>query len=108
MYQLDCYKEFPVCICLDCNAWLSLGEANDDDPGVQVEIRAAEIAGEVAVRPDVIRGKYNTVHSDVGRGWWVHQMSLVNADEVTHLADAQAGYLARCITTHDTQHEAGE
>lgn len=30
--------------CLDCGAWLSLGESNDSPPEVRVEIQAAEIA----------------------------------------------------------------
>lgn len=30
--------------CLDCRAWLSMGESNDDGEAVAIEIRAAELA----------------------------------------------------------------
>lgn len=92
--------------CLDCEGWLPMGPANDADPAVQVEIEAARLAAEVRDDADVIRTKYNTVVSDVGRGWWVHQVGLVERDEVTHRPEAQAGYLARVIHDHDTQHPA--
>lgn len=38
------YTECEQFRCLDCGAWLSLGEANDADPRVAVEIEAARIA----------------------------------------------------------------
>lgn len=50
---LERHKECQVDVCRTCGAWLSLGPANDDDPNVQIEIRAAEIA---ALADDYQRG----------------------------------------------------
>lgn len=66
--------------CLDCGAWLSLGEANDADPNVELEIEAAAMDH---VNPD-------------GLLW---AMTLPGGTERTY----QALSLAHAIATHDTE-----
>ncbi len=86
--------------CTECSEWLALGQSNDDSDAVRVEIRAAELAVFADENPKRFGREHSTVISNVGRGWWVHQMDLVAADEVTHHPDGLAGYLARAIVTH--------
>jgi hypothetical protein len=89
--------------CAACGAWLSLGPARDT-PEVCVEIRAAELAV-------------------LGHAWWdareyesesygvlcFHNGGTPGDDDdggCSYYADAEwAGYLARCIATHDTARE---
>ncbi len=78
--------------CLDCGAWLSLGEANDDDPRVAVEIRAAEIAAD----DDELMGMCESF------GWESLLAPKFSTDPVDdgYSQKWHAGYLARCIATH--------
>lgn len=80
------YMLFSKC---DCGHWLSLGPANIT-PEVEVEIRAAKLAVQPA-------GTYVT--SDAQSGWVCHEQDL--DPPWPHCPDAWAGYLARCIATHE-------
>lgn len=76
--------------CIDCAHWLSLGESNDADERVDLEIRAAELAA----------------HRN---GWLVldtiDKMEMVGFAQseagVIESREYQSGYLARCISTHE-------
>ena len=87
--------------CGACGAWLPLGPANDSDERVQVEIRAATLAARVL---DERAAERLTFLSDIGfdgaeiAGWIERQYDSNDApSEFGELA----GYLARCIATHD-------
>lgn len=89
--------------CMYCGAWLPLGPANDADPNVQIEIRAAEMAGAVATGP--------TWPWTLGQimGWQTHDIATHPLGWPDDLLDddEQAGYLARQIATHDAE-QGGE
>lgn len=69
---------------------LSLGPSNDDSEQVRIEIRAAEIAAD---------GGPNTESANFeAYGWLLHQAGGPVLWTNQHEA---AGYLARCITTHE-------
>lgn len=79
--------------CLDCGAWLPLGPANDDDPRVKTERRAAELA---ALGKPV--GVVETI------GWFDCRKGTGG---ITDQPDERyvAGYLARCIIDHPERQE---
>lgn len=86
------YRSVRVEVCWKCGHWLPLGPANDK--GVEVEIRAAELAG---------RKTFGSFH-DCGRGCercgYVVAKHATSGDAPTAHCDAEqfhAGYLARCI-----------
>ncbi len=81
--------------CLDCGAWLPLGEANDADPNVAIEIRAAEIAADWGRVPP--RCNDDVLENDCAVcGWYEHLEAIDQATPEWH-----AGYLAREIATND-------
>lgn len=87
--------------CVRCRDYKSLGPSNDDDPNVAIEIRAAEIA---AAFTD---GEHTTHCMDALEqgGWKIEKLLATDAvsDAIewsTPNAGSTAGYLARCIATH--------
>lgn len=85
-------------VCIFCREWLPIGQSNDEDPRVAVEIRAAEIAAGVkpAVNPAIAYAAscgYDDKQTPFawGCGW----VGLENA--------WLAGYLAREIVEHDKE-----
>lgn len=97
MHQLDCYKEFPVCICLDCGAWLSLGPANDEPEAVRVEIRAAELT--TLDRCSLEQWPCGMTDQEP-HGWIGHKH---DDTPIEPRASYWAGYLAREIATHENE-----
>jgi hypothetical protein len=87
--------------CGRCGHWLSLGEGNDADERVGIEMRAAEIAQEVSEMTEwwLYVGINST--DEENRGY-----SCAESNMGEHNAEWQAGYLARAITTHAT--DSGE
>jgi hypothetical protein len=82
-------------VCAKCGHWLSLGQANDEDPRVAVEIRAAELADELSTElADELPG----IDDDEERRGWV----LAATNMQHHTERYQAGYLARMIFGHTT------
>jgi hypothetical protein len=78
--------------CVDCGAWLPLGPSKDQ--GVEHEIRAAEIAANLA-------GKGCTMSSLEISGFNDEPMRLRNGVPILlDTAAQQAGRLARVIATH--------
>jgi hypothetical protein len=102
--------------CLDCGAWLSLGPANDADPNVAVEVRAAELAARKFDMEYRLSSRFRTNYGEVA-GWRGEESieSLQVVDEngerrtdhnVPLNLDSpnwRAGYLARCIATRDAR-----
>lgn len=88
--------------CLDCGAWLSLGESNDADPAVQVEMRAAEIAADIEQHGGCLMGPLEQA------GFLDRPLPLRGGGtiDLTNTEGARAGWLAESIATHDTQHPA--
>lgn len=85
--------------CLDCGAWLSLGPANDEPAEVQVEIRAATLA-------DVMEREKLSSYFLQGNefdGWSAHRhgTDFYSGEPIQNRRHWDAGYLARCIVTHD-------
>lgn len=77
--------------CVTCGAWLSLAAANDDDPRVAVEIRAAERFASYLdhnYRPGVDRFDY---------------CPTTKSDELCALCESL--YLAAAICNHDENRE---
>ena len=83
--------------CIDCAAWLPLGDANDSSPEVQIEIRAAEIAatGEPFWHVDATGSEVRE-----GCGWNAHACRFADT-WCSGDRDCLAGYLASAIVTHD-------
>ena len=79
----------PVQVCCACADYVSWGEANDSDPNVLIEKRAAEIA-EIATGDRAMTGPEFV-------GWCAHYLDDPNLDDPDHLV----GYLARCIVAHE-------
>lgn len=79
--------------CLDCGAWLSMGESNDDSEAVQMEMRAAEIAADEDE-------KMGLCEHFGWEGYLAPKFSTDPAD-AGYANKWHAGYLARCIVTHD-------
>jgi hypothetical protein len=80
--------------CLDCGAWLSLGESNDEPEQVRVEMRAAELAAEWGtVPPKCNDGAFEEDCPRCGWEGWI--MEHATPSPAWH-----AGYLARCIAMH--------
>ncbi len=88
-------------VCDKCGHWFSYGPSNDTAE-VQIEIAAVEFALMAVENPRRWKREHSP-GSDAGAGWWVHQMDLVESDKVTCWPGAQAGYLARCIVTHEDE-----
>lgn len=85
--------------CLDCGAYLSLGESNDASEAVQVEMRAIEVVNaRAAQRPDLVT-------TDEFYGWNLHECNSTSGDFSPGVA---AGYLARCLWTHCDDHPDGD
>jgi hypothetical protein len=81
--------------CGKCHAWLSLGPANDADPRVAVEVRAAEIA---SIGRDAASMWMSNEMSDSERdGWGTHMRDW---DHITIEGAEWAGYLAAAIASH--------
>jgi hypothetical protein len=78
-------------VCQSCRAWLSLGPARDT-PDVMVEVRAAEIAANVADYRE--RRTPYTVTIDEDIGW---RQGVRDGDTPSQQRQQLAGYLARCI-----------
>lgn len=96
IYEVE-YRE-----CLDCGAWLPLGESNDKPEAVRVEIRAAELAAEFTRE----RGTADDATVDENAGWLVHlnEWTHLDRDRGFPKNDEQhAGYLAREIATHSEE-----
>jgi hypothetical protein len=78
-------------VCTGCGAWLPLGDSDEHaSEQVEIEIRAAEIAGTDLVLDGDERIGYLDHAYDFGLG------APINADQ-------WAGYLARSIITHEDQ-----
>lgn len=73
----------------------------NDTPDVLVEIRATEIANELAEVDRLCDWTFGTVRDDEERRGW----SLAETNMRHHTDRWHAGYLARCIATHDTEQE---
>lgn len=84
-------------VCLDCDHWLSLGPANDSDERVRIEKRAALIAIEIAEMTEWWLF-FNGSPAELN-GYQYYSRPLRNGS----MADLNAGYLARCIATHDQE-----
>lgn len=85
-------------VCLECKEYAVLGEANDDDPNVQLEIAAAQIVA------DMNDGGRNV---DLKRGWqfgwWLWndeergQLERWGSEFLANYPDWEAGWLANEI-----------
>lgn len=81
--------------CYGCGMRMGLGPANDADPRVAVEVRAAEIA---SIGRDAASMWLSNEMSDSERdGWETHMRDW---DHIRIEGAEWAGYLARCIATH--------
>lgn len=83
--------------CFDCASYIPLGPSNDADERVQIEIRAAEIAGTLKVT-DV-----PSLNGCESHGWEAHANGMKPVLCVHK--DFNAGHLAREIVTHEDHHE---
>lgn len=81
-------------ICRACGHWLSLGESDETDPRVAVEIFAARIAAD-----DGRCGDFTAWN-----GWHAHATG--EDDHSMGIPEWHAGYLARCIATHSPEKES--
>lgn len=102
--------------CLDCGAWLPLGPADDDDPNVAIEIRAAEIAAHKFDMQHRLSSRFKTTHGELA-GWRgeevIAQLEVIGSDGLRRVdhdiplnldsPNWRAGYLARCIAEHDVE-----
>lgn len=87
--------------CSRCHETLPLGPSSDGDERVGVEIRAAELSTRT---PDQMRWREDMSGSECreGVGWEAHACGFF-ATWCNDDPDALAGYLARCIATHEEQ-----
>jgi hypothetical protein len=91
----DCSTIADAIQCRSCRHWIPLGPAADEDQRVKVEIRAAEIAANVAELTEwYLYVGINTTDAE-NRGYACAESSLKPHNDEWH-----AGYLARCITEH--------
>lgn len=91
--------------CLDCHAYLSLGDSDEHaSVAVEMEIRAAEIAADLdeadrlcdwTMSNDAFIG---LTAFEERRGW-----SIAESNMQHHSNAWLAGYLARCIATHEDE-----
>lgn len=92
MHVVDCEQ----LRCLDCGAWLSLGQANDDER-VAVEIRAALLAIDVGAEETIWTSE------EIGGGFvaaaW--EPGARFNDDLRGDPQCEAGYLAWLIQEHD-------
>lgn len=80
--------------CGVCGAWMSLGPANDDDPRVAVEVRAAEIA---------ILSVERRASAPIE---WCSIQEWFGLDAADDIGEGYlAGHLARTIAAHDEKGE---
>lgn len=90
-----------VRVCKRCRTWLPIGPSNDSPPEVQAEMRAAELA---AVLPYAHANEDFNALTSFGerRGWAEHRAD--DRLDIVRIANLfrseEAGYLARCIATH--------
>lgn len=87
-------------VCLSCKQPQPLGPSNDT--GVEHEIRAAEIAANVADYR--ASGRLHVITIDEDIGW---RVGVRDYDRPWALPCQFAGYLARCIDTHESFAEGG-
>jgi hypothetical protein len=87
-------------VCKDCGHWLSLGQASEEDPRVAVEIRAAQLAVDIADGHMPICEESNPFEQDCERCGYENWGGHVECKPAWH-----AGHLARCISLHDTEHD---
>lgn len=87
-------------VCGRCGAWLSLGPANDT-LRVVVEIRAAEIAADDDEMGRMMTGPID--HEVLGYILACQAERGFAFDKSCRNGSQLAGYLARCIATHDTE-----
>lgn len=85
-------------VCATCGAWLSLGESNDDDERVKIEMRAALLAidknaDETTWAPEEIGGGYVAACWKPGAPF----SDVLDNDEQL------AGYLGWIIEHHDSE-----
>jgi len=95
-----------------CGAFLPLGPANDDDPAVAVEIRAAEIVQDVtalgidvvfdATVPRGFTGELMTLYEQ--NGWLLHSWGDFPGDSAVIVDQQWSGWLAREIYRANDPH----
>jgi hypothetical protein len=94
----DIIYEVEFCECLDCGVWLSLGDSDESDPRVALEIRAAEIAANLSENGC-------EMSSLEIAGFNGDPMRLRNGMPIHLDTDAQqSGWLAREIAQHESEH----
>ena len=95
-YQVLC-EQFR---CLDCGAWLSLGDSDEHaSEAVEIEIRAAELATRRGF------GSFANCGAGCERCGFVTHKHRSSDSPDAHCNGRQfhAGYLARCIVTHEDE-----
>jgi hypothetical protein len=80
--------------CIDCGAWLSLGESNDEPEQVRVEMEAARLAAHV---------HYDDFPDDEPEDEWADYGWASHATDCDVYDGTWHGYLARCIATHTNE-----
>lgn len=83
--------------CYDCDECVPWGPANDADPNVAIEIRAAEIAADGGVY-ECHRMPDSGECAECGWVDWILNVEEPNPGDAWH-----AGYLARAIVEHDKE-----
>lgn len=81
--------------CVGCSARLPLGPANDNDPNVQIEIRAARLHLSWTDRPTITDLEYD--------GWKAKNDDSITLDS----PDALAGWLSHEMSYSDTDGDVG-
>lgn len=84
--------------CLNCGATLPLGPSNDSDPRVQLEMRAAELATDADHMKRLIHNGIPGEDDEVD-GY----LTSFNGKRAPSNEAQWAGYLARCISTHNKE-----
>jgi hypothetical protein len=86
--------------CSSCREWLSLGESNDDDPRVAVEVRAAELAARRGF------GSFANCGAGCERcGFVTHKNDMKDMPVLCDARQFNAGYLVGCITETEDSHD---
>lgn len=99
-------RRHQAAVCLDCGSWLPLGPANDDSEAVQVEIRAAALAGAYRTEPTPMECRGWQREESINLTAVFPDKTAVRKQGVPLNLDHvewRAGYLARCIAEHDDQ-----
>jgi hypothetical protein len=92
--------------CLDCGYWLSLGPSSESEPEVKIEIRAAQLAAELPFNAHDNERFIALTSFGERRGWAMHKAEQRGDTEwwfVRGNSSGPAGYLARCIATHEEE-----